>query len=72
MRFIPVKVKERSDGDYIEQESDGDSFQTLSLTVYLDEIKEHLTDIIKKIKKHRIFMKNQFYIRFILSLQERW
>ena len=25
--FITVKVKERSDGDYIEQESDGDSFQ---------------------------------------------
>lgn len=47
--FIPDqgKVQESSDVDYIEHESDRDSLsKTLSVTEYLNKIRQHLANII--------------------------
>ena len=38
---------------------------------YLNEIRQHLSNITKKKKKNRIFMENKFHIRFVLLSQER-
>lgn len=60
--FIPGKVKEYSDGDYIKYESDRTLSKTLSVIKYLDETRKHLTNIIKKLKKTGSSWKMNFVI----------
>ena len=48
-RFIPAKAQESSDGDCIENESDGDTILKKNLVLkYLDQIRKNLTNIIEK------------------------
>ena len=52
--FHSGKILESSYSDYIEYESDDDTLsKTLSLTAYLDGIKQHLASIIKELKSTR-------------------
>lgn len=50
-RFVLVRVKEISNVDYTEYENDGDTLsKTLSVTDYLDEIRQYLINKLKKLK----------------------